>query len=164
MEYQASSVALSQKLSSGHSIYDGVFSSAAASKFNVSTFSSRVDDYSEIFGGSVASRGGSSIPVLEVPELHERKASVDVRSSKLDYSNVFGGCGFGDSDFAVPYEELFAEPKKKERRCIYTSLPQNAQFYLFFEYASSYFIIWHGKLVIFDNLDSSVIEISVRCL
>ncbi|KAB2619593.1 auxilin-like protein 1 [Pyrus ussuriensis x Pyrus communis] len=116
MEYQASSVALSQKLSSGHSIYDGVFSSAAASKFNVSTFSSRVDDYSEIFGGSVASRGGSSIPVLEVPELHERKASVDVRSSKLDYSNVFGGCGFGDSDFAVPYEELFAEPKKKERR------------------------------------------------
>ncbi|KAB2628126.1 auxilin-like protein 1 [Pyrus ussuriensis x Pyrus communis] len=116
MEYQASSVVLSQKLSSGHSIYDGVFSSAAASKFNVSTFSSRVDDYSEIFGGSVASRGGSSIPVLEVPELHERKASVDVRSSKLDYSNVFGGCGFGDSDFAVPYEELFAEPKKKERR------------------------------------------------
>ncbi|TQD81948.1 hypothetical protein C1H46_032495 [Malus baccata] len=114
MEFQASSVGLSQKLSSGHSIYDGVFSSAAASKFNVSTFSSRVDDYSEIFGGSGASRGGSSIPVLEVPELHERKASVDVRSSKLDYSNVFGG--FGDSNFAVPYEELFAEPKKKERR------------------------------------------------
>ncbi|XP_050157369.1 auxilin-like protein 1 isoform X6 [Malus sylvestris] len=110
MEYQAPSVALSQKLSNGLSIYDGVFSSAAASKFKGSSFSSRVDDYGEIFGGS----GASSIPVLDVPELRERKASVDVRSSKLDYSNVFGG--FGDSDFAVPYEELFAEPKKKERR------------------------------------------------
>ncbi|CAB4296294.1 unnamed protein product [Prunus armeniaca] len=109
MEYQASSVALSQKLSNGHSIYDGVFSSPA-SKFKVSAFSSRVEDYTEIFGGSGASRG-SSIPVLEVPELHERKASVDVRSSKLDYSNVFSG--FGDSDFGVPYEELFAEPKKR---------------------------------------------------
>ncbi|CAN6722233.1 unnamed protein product [Malus baccata var. baccata] len=110
MEYQAPSVALSQKLSNGLSIYDGVFSSAAASKFKGSSFSSRVDDYGEIFGGS----GASSIPVLDVPELRERKASVDVRSSKLDYANVFGG--FGDSDFAVPYEELFAEPKKKERR------------------------------------------------
>ncbi|XP_048444342.1 LOW QUALITY PROTEIN: auxilin-like protein 1 [Pyrus x bretschneideri] len=110
MDYQASSVSLSQKLSNGLAIYDGVFSSAAASKFNVSSFSSRVDDYGEIFGGS----GASSIPVLDVPELRERKDSVDVRSSKLDYSNVFGG--FGDSDFAVPYEELFAEPKKKERR------------------------------------------------
>ncbi|KAM1021489.1 hypothetical protein ACFX2J_042386 [Malus domestica] len=110
MEYQAPSVALSQKLSNGLSIYDGVFSSAAASKFKGSSFSTRVDDYGEIFGGS----GASSIPVLDVPELRERKASVDVRSSKLDYSNVFGG--FGDSDFAVPYEELFAEPKKKERR------------------------------------------------
>lgn len=116
MEYQASSVALSQKLSNGHSIYDGVFSSPA-SKFKVSAFSSRVEDYTEIFGGSGASRG-SSIPVLEVPELHERKASVDVRSSKLDYSNVFSG--FGDSDFGVPYEELFAESKKRGTRYIYS--------------------------------------------
>ncbi|KAK9947052.1 hypothetical protein M0R45_012489 [Rubus argutus] len=106
MEYQTSSVSVSQKLSTGHSIYDGVFSSAP-SNFMVSAFSSRLEDYDEIFGGS------SSIPVLEVPELSERKASVDVRSSKLDYSNVFGG--FGDSDFAVPYEELFAEPKKKNK-------------------------------------------------
>ncbi|PQQ03886.1 auxilin-like protein 1 [Prunus yedoensis var. nudiflora] len=112
MEYQSSSVALSQKLSNGHSIYEGVFSSPA-SKFKVSAFTSRVEDYTEIFGGSGASRG-SSIPVLEVPELHERKASVDVRSSKLDYSNVFSG--FGDTDFGVPYEELFAEPKKRGTR------------------------------------------------
>ncbi|PQM36072.1 auxilin-like protein 1 [Prunus yedoensis var. nudiflora] len=112
MEYQSSSVALSQKLSNGHSIYEGVFSSPA-SKFKVSAFTSRVEDYTEIFGGSGASRG-SSIPVLEVPELHERKASVDVRSSKLDYSNVFSG--FGDSDFGVPYEELFVEPKKRGTR------------------------------------------------
>ncbi|KAM5564935.1 hypothetical protein ABKV19_019129 [Rosa sericea] len=109
MEYQTSSVALSQKLSSGHSIYDGVFTSAP-SKFTVSSFSSGLEDYCEIFGGSGAA---SSIPVLEVPEPNERKASVDVRSSKLDYSNVFGG--FGDSDFAVPYEELFAEPKKRTK-------------------------------------------------
>ncbi|XP_040364832.1 auxilin-like protein 1 isoform X2 [Rosa chinensis] len=109
MEYQTSSVALSQKLSSGHSIYDGVFTSAP-SKFTVSSFSSRLEDYCEIFGGSGAA---SSIPVLEVPEPNERKASVDFRSSKLDYSNVFGG--LGDSEFAVPYEELFAEPKKRTK-------------------------------------------------
>nr|XP_011459546.1 PREDICTED: auxilin-like protein 1 isoform X2 [Fragaria vesca subsp. vesca] len=109
MDYRTSSaVALSQKLSTGHSIYDGVFSSAPA-KFTVSSFSSTLDDYREIFGGG----GASSIPVLEVPELNERK--VDVRSSQLDYSNVFGG--FGDSDFAVPYEKLFDEPKmQKETR------------------------------------------------
>lgn len=111
MDYRTSSaVALSQKLSTGHSIYDGVFSSAPA-KFTVSSFSSTLDDYREIFGGG----GASSIPVLEVPELNERK--VDVRSSQLDYSNVFGG--FGDSDFAVPYEKLFDEPKmQKETRYI----------------------------------------------
>ncbi|KAL6216166.1 hypothetical protein ACLB2K_009392 [Fragaria x ananassa] len=109
MDYRTSSaVALSQKLSTGHSIYDGVFSSAPA-EFTVSSFSSTLDDYREIFGGG----GASSIPVLEVPELNERK--VDVRSSQLDYSNVFGG--FGDSDFAVPYEKLFDEPKmQKETR------------------------------------------------
>jgi hypothetical protein len=132
MEYQTSSVSLSQKLSTGHSIYDGVFSSAP-SKFMVSAFSSRLEDYDEIFGGS------SSIPVLEVPELSERKASVDVRSSKLDYSNVFGG--FGDSDFAVPYEELFAEPKKKnklhkESRYVHSLLEvikfESAVFFFFF--------------------------------
>ncbi|KAL6207453.1 hypothetical protein ACLB2K_018411 [Fragaria x ananassa] len=106
MDYQTSSVALSQKLSTGHSIYDGVFSSAPA-KFTVSSFSSRLDDYREIFGGG----GASSIPVLEVPELNERK--VDVRSSQLDYSKVFGG--FGDSDFAVPYEKLFDERKKRTK-------------------------------------------------
>lgn len=114
MDYRTSSVTLSKKLSNGHSFsgesaYDGVF--AAPSNFRVPTFSSRVEDYCEIFGGSGASRG-SSIPILEVPELNEQKNSVDVGSSKLDYSKIFGG--FGDSDFAVPYEELETEPNKKE--------------------------------------------------
>lgn len=90
-------------------MYDGVF--AAPSKFGVPTFSSRVEDYSEIFGGSGASRG-SSIPILEIPELNERKIAVDVGTSKLDYSKIFGG--FGDSDFAVPYEELQTEQNKRE--------------------------------------------------
>ncbi|XP_050366445.1 auxilin-like protein 1 [Argentina anserina] len=108
MDYQTSSASLSQKLSTGHSVYDGVFSSAP-SKLTVSSFSSTLQDYREIFGAAAA----SSIPVLEVPELNEQKSSVDVRSSKLDYSNVFGG--FADSDFAVPYDELIAEPKKKTK-------------------------------------------------
>lgn len=114
MEYRRSSVSLSKKFTNGHSgsgksMYDGVF--AGPAKLGVPTFSSRVEDYSEIFGGSGASRG-SSIPILEVPALNERKISVDVGSSKLDYSKIFGG--FGDSDFAVPYEELQTEPKKTE--------------------------------------------------
>ncbi|KAH7524112.1 hypothetical protein FEM48_Zijuj06G0084400 [Ziziphus jujuba var. spinosa] len=114
MEYRTSSVTVSKKLSNGHSfsgksMYDGVF--AAPSKFGVPTFSSRVEDYSEIFGGSGASRG-SSIPILEIPELNERKIAVDVGTSKLDYSKIFGG--FGDSDFAVPYEELQTEQNKRE--------------------------------------------------
>ena len=119
MEYQASSLAFSKKFSNGHSfagnsIYDGVFATAAPtpSKFTVPNFSSRVEDYREIFGGTEASRG-SSIPFLEVPELNERKISVDVRSSKLDYSKIFGG--FGDSNFAVPYQEFSSEPNKRKK-------------------------------------------------
>lgn len=91
-------------------MYDGVF--AAPSKFGVPNFSSRVEDYREIFGGSEASRG-SSIPFLDVPELTEGKISVDVRSSQLDYSKIFGG--FGDSTFAVHYEELSGEPNKRKK-------------------------------------------------
>lgn len=112
MEYRGSSVTLSKKLTSRHSFsgqsaYDGVF--AGPAKFGAPAFSSRVEDYSEIFSGSGASRG-SSIPILEVPELNEPKISVDVGSSKLDYSKIFGG--FGDSDFAVPFEELQDDPKR----------------------------------------------------
>lgn len=114
MEYQASSATLSKKLSNGHSLssksgYDGVIS-APRSKLRAPSFSSRVQDYGEIFGGSEASRA-SSIPFLDVPSLNGRNISFDVRSSKLDYSTVFGG--FGGLDFAVSYEELVSEPKKR---------------------------------------------------
>ncbi|XP_041016414.1 LOW QUALITY PROTEIN: auxilin-like protein 1 [Juglans microcarpa x Juglans regia] len=114
MEYQASSPTLSKKLPTGRSfssksVYDGVFS-ARSSKFGTPSFSSRVLDYREIFGGSEASRG-SSIPFLEVPALNERDVEVDARGTKLDYSKVFGG--FGELDCAVSYEELVSEPKKR---------------------------------------------------
>ncbi|KAM6544308.1 hypothetical protein CsatB_008755 [Cannabis sativa] len=115
MDYQPSSLTFSKKLSNGHSfsgntIYDGVF--AAPSKFSAPNFSTGVEDYREIFGGSEASLG-SSIPFLELPELKEPKISVDVRSSNLDYSNIFGG--FGDSTFAVPYEEFSRETNKRKK-------------------------------------------------
>ncbi|KAJ7965322.1 auxilin-like protein 1 [Quillaja saponaria] len=111
MEYGASTATLSKKLSivygfSGKSAYDGVF--AAPTKFKATSFSSRVDDYCEIFGVS----RGSSIPILEVPELNERKFSDDIRPTKLDYSKVFRG--FENLDTAISYEELFAEPKRED--------------------------------------------------
>ncbi|KAF5747130.1 auxilin-like protein 1 [Tripterygium wilfordii] len=102
MEYnrQASSASLTTKLSNGYNVYDGVFSGPQAK------LGSRVENYGDIFGGSGAV---SSIPILDVPELNEGKVSVAVRSSRLDYSTIFGG--FGDSDSAVSYEE-FAKPNK----------------------------------------------------
>ncbi len=116
MEYQVSTATLSKKLSKDHSfssksIYDGVFSTPP-SNFRAPKFSSRIEDYSEIFGsGSSGASRGSSIPILDIPALNERNVSVDARGSKLDYSNVFGG--FGEFDFAVSYEELISKPKKK---------------------------------------------------
>ncbi|XVE94682.1 hypothetical protein REPUB_Repub02eG0030000 [Reevesia pubescens] len=111
MEYQRASAAtaFSKKLSNGHSIkgknmYDGVFGGGQ------SKVGSRVEDYAEIFDGGSAR---SSIPVLDVPELNERKFSVDVSSSKLDYSNIFGG--FGDFDFAVSHEEFIAKPTRDKK-------------------------------------------------
>lgn len=93
----------------GKSAYDGVFASPV--KFRAPRLASTFEDYSEIFGGSEASIG-SSIPVLEVPELNDTRTLHDVQRSKLDYSKVFGG--FGNLDAAVPYEELFAESKNKD--------------------------------------------------
>ncbi|KAF3969627.1 hypothetical protein CMV_006603 [Castanea mollissima] len=121
MEYQASSATISKKLSSGHSfssksIYDGVFSTPS-SKFGAPNISSRIQDYSEIFGE--ASRA-CSIPILDIPALNERNVSADdadvdaARSSKLDYSNVFGG--FEEFDYAVSFEELISESKKKKKK------------------------------------------------
>ncbi|KAA8537600.1 hypothetical protein F0562_027208 [Nyssa sinensis] len=111
---QASSVTLSKKLSSGNGFsaknaYDDVFSGPP--KFRAPTFSSRVEDYYEIFGSSQASRA-SSIPILDLPALDETNVSPDARSSKLDYSNIFSG--FRDEDVAVSYEEMVGEPKGGE--------------------------------------------------
>lgn len=87
--------------------YDGVFASPV--KFRAPTLTSSFHDYCEIFGASEASLG-SSIPVLEVPELNETKVLRDVQRSKLDYSKVFGG--FENLDTALPYEQLLSEAKK----------------------------------------------------
>ncbi|KAG4193716.1 hypothetical protein ERO13_A06G008850v2 [Gossypium hirsutum] len=109
MEYQRASAAtsFSKKLSNGHSfngksLYDGVFGGQTK-------VGSAVEDYAEIFGGG----SGSSIPFLDVPELNQRKFSVEVSSSKLDYSNIFGG--FGDVDFAVSHEEFVAKPNRDKK-------------------------------------------------
>ncbi|XVE56075.1 hypothetical protein DITRI_Ditri03aG0207900 [Diplodiscus trichospermus] len=106
MEYQRASAAMafSKKLSNGHSfngknIYDGVFGGQ-------SKVGSRVEDYAEIFGDG----SGSSIPVLDVPELNEKKF---VSSSKVDYSNIFGA--FGDFGSAVSHEEFIAKKTRDKK-------------------------------------------------
>ncbi|XP_061353345.1 auxilin-like protein 1 isoform X2 [Gastrolobium bilobum] len=114
MEFGAATATLTKKLSngygvSGRSAYDGVF--ATPIKLRTPSFSSQFEDYCEIFGGSGASLG-SSIPILELPELNERRTMDDVRRSKLDYSKVFGG--FGNLDAAVPFQEMVAEPKEND--------------------------------------------------
>ncbi|KAK9269994.1 hypothetical protein L1049_025567 [Liquidambar formosana] len=110
---QAATATLSRKLSNVHSftgktLYDDVFSTPP--KFGAPTFSSRVEDYSEIFGSSRSSRA-TSVPILDLPAIDKGEVSANVRSSKFDYSQIFGG--FNDVDFAVPYEELFTMPKKR---------------------------------------------------
>lgn len=97
---------------SANAVYDGVFSSPANTK------SSPLVDYGEIFRGSVGP-SPSSIPFLDVPELNVGKVKVDVRSSKLDYSSVFGG--FGACDFAVTPSEVIVKPERKERRYVFFS-------------------------------------------
>ncbi|KAL0366095.1 UNVERIFIED_CONTAM: Auxilin-like protein 1 [Sesamum radiatum] len=64
-------------------------------------------EYAEMFSGS------SSIPVLDLSGLDERVESADCRSSKLDYTNIFGG--FRDDDVAVPYDELVNAAAKKAK-------------------------------------------------
>ncbi|KAL7261909.1 hypothetical protein ACSBR1_000329 [Camellia fascicularis] len=108
---QASSATFSKKLSNVNSFsaknaYDGVFD--GASKFGAATSSTRTEDYSEIFGGSQASRA-SSIPILDLSALDEARVSADARTSNLDYSKIFGG--LRGEDIAISYEEMFATPK-----------------------------------------------------
>ncbi|KAJ4964484.1 hypothetical protein NE237_024423 [Protea cynaroides] len=103
------SAAFSKKISHGHGftpkiIYDDVF--GGPPKFGVPTFSSRIEDYSEIFGSFRSSRG-SSIPVLDLPVPDTANISVDDRASKLDYSEIFGG--LNGVDFFDSHEDLFGE-------------------------------------------------------
>lgn len=74
--------------------------------------SPQVHEYSEIFSGS------SSIPVLDLSGMDERVGSSDSRSSKLDYTNIFGG--LTHDEVCVPYEELFkgGSAKKSKTRSV----------------------------------------------
>lgn len=67
----------------------------------------QVHEYSEIFSGS------SSIPVLDLSGMDERVGSGDLRSSKLDYTNIFSGLTHGD--VFVPYEELLNGSAKRAK-------------------------------------------------
>ncbi|KAK9133507.1 hypothetical protein Scep_013035 [Stephania cephalantha] len=98
----SATTALSKKaFAASKNVYQDVF--GGPPKFGLPNLSSRIDDYAEIFRGYHASRG-SSIPFLDLPDVDESA----FLTSKLDYSEVFGGSG--RVDFAIPYEELFAEP------------------------------------------------------
>ncbi|KAG6434656.1 hypothetical protein SASPL_106296 [Salvia splendens] len=67
----------------------------------------QLHEYSEIFSGS------SSIPVLDLSAMDERVGSADIRSSKLDYTNIFSG--LTHDDVFVPYEELLSGSAKRAK-------------------------------------------------
>lgn len=92
---------------SAKNAYDDVFSGPPNKRGAAP--SRAVWDYAEIFGASRA----SSIPVLDLSVLEDRAggSGEDVRSSKLDYSMIFGG--FGDEDIALPYEDVVAKRAKQ---------------------------------------------------
>ncbi|KAG5246388.1 auxilin protein [Salix suchowensis] len=87
----------------GKHVYDGVFGGGGAVKSG-----SRAEDYREIFGGFGAT--GSSIPILDVPELSENGKVFSVGTQRIDYAKIFGG--FGDAEFGLPLEEFLSKPKK----------------------------------------------------
>ncbi|CAK7346344.1 unnamed protein product [Dovyalis caffra] len=114
----------SKKLSSGRvyggkHVYDGVFSGGGGA----AKLGTRVEDYREIFGGSGAT--GSSIPILDVPELNENIKVSSVGSQRVDYAKIFGG--FGDADFGLPHEKFFAKPKKVKSSIDGTRSPAEAR-------------------------------------
>lgn len=88
-------------------LFDDVY--GGPPKFGVSSLSPRAEDYSEIFESFHASRA-SSIPVLDLPAVDESEVFFDVRSSSLDYAEVFGG--FHGLDCAVSYEDLLFDQSK----------------------------------------------------
>ncbi|KAH7859691.1 hypothetical protein Vadar_004389 [Vaccinium darrowii] len=83
-------------------VYDDVF--RGPPKFGLPTLSPRLEDYAEIFGSFHASRS-SSIPILDLPALHdEANFSLD-ESPPFDYSQVFGTSNA--RDFALTFDQLF---------------------------------------------------------
>ncbi|XP_077244325.1 uncharacterized protein LOC143884566 isoform X2 [Tasmannia lanceolata] len=112
---KSSSATLSKKISNANGFTD-VF--GGPPKFSVSSFSSRLETYREIFGNFFAPKC-SSIPILDFPVLDCDDVPVDVQSSSFDYSEVFGG--FDGGDFAISYEEMFAKPKESENHSVWTA-------------------------------------------
>ncbi|XP_041009376.1 auxilin-like protein 1 [Juglans microcarpa x Juglans regia] len=88
-------------------LFDDVY--GGPPKFGVSTLSPRAEDYSEIFESFHSSRA-SSIPVLDLPAVDESEVFFDVRSSSLDYAEVFRD--FDGLDCAVSYEDLLFDQYK----------------------------------------------------
>ncbi|PIA52723.1 hypothetical protein AQUCO_01000531v1 [Aquilegia coerulea] len=78
-----------------------------SSKFGISSYSSKVEDYTEIF---TSSRASSSIPILHLPVVDDDDKN---DFSKIDYFEIFGG--FDSVDYAVPFEDLFLQTTKLEQ-------------------------------------------------
>lgn len=87
---------------SGKSLYDDVY--GGPPKFGVTGLSPRFEDYGEIFGSFHTARV-SSIPLLDLPAVHEAEAFFDPRSNGFNYTEVFGAL-----DFAVSHDNLFHQP------------------------------------------------------
>ena len=59
------------------------------------------EDYNEIFRSS----SGSSIPILE---LSDTDGSVNLRSSEINYKDVFSGCSEDTQAIGVSYQDLLS--------------------------------------------------------
>lgn len=86
---------------SGKTLYDDVY--GGPPKFGVSNLSPRFEDYSEIFGSFHTARA-TSIPVLDLPAVHEAETFFNPRSNRFNYTEVFGAL-----DFAVSCDNLVRE-------------------------------------------------------
>jgi len=114
MEFGGAAATLTKKLSNGYGVfgrsaYDDVF--AAPIKLRAPTPASQFNDYLENFDPARGSLG-SSIPILELSKLNDKKKKIEDVGSRVDYATVFDR--FRSLDAAVPFEELVAEPVEKD--------------------------------------------------
>ncbi|KAL2348547.1 hypothetical protein Fmac_002547 [Flemingia macrophylla] len=86
----------SGSFSGSKSLYDDVYGGPPS--FGVSNLSPRFEDYAEIFGSFRA----SSIPLLDLPAVHDGEAFFDPRAHAFNYTEVFGAF-----DFALPYDDVY---------------------------------------------------------